>query len=154
MALRVGVGKGPHTSECTSSKGFVVHLTATLMNLCLRLAWMQTVHIESSCVYLTIRHFMAVGLPCVSRRCYILDSKIMRSFRVDIVLAAIGAFDDSIVGSIVGSVILTLVLSLFLFFPFSAVDKSVVDGTMIYMPLIRIHARVQEDGEVMEHFPS
>jgi hypothetical protein len=43
---------------------------------------------------------------------------------------------------------------LFLFLPFSVVDdRSVVAGTMIYMPLISFPARVQEDGEVMEYFP-
>ena len=99
----------------------------------------------------------------------------MRDFRVGLVLAAIGALDDSIVdsivGSIVGSVIVgstagfasiglivgtaisTLELSLFLFFSFLVVDTSAVVGTMIYMPLISFPARVQEDGEVMEHFP-
>jgi hypothetical protein len=58
----------------------------------------------------------------------------------------------AIIGSIVGSAISTLELSLFLFFPFSVVDKSAVAGTMIYMPLISFLARLQEDGEVMEHF--
>jgi len=47
LSHKVGVGKGPHTSECTSSKGFVLRLTGTLMNLSFSLAWMQTVHIES-----------------------------------------------------------------------------------------------------------
>jgi len=142
---------------------------------------------------------MAVGFIWASRRCHILDSEIVRDFRVDLVLAAIGALDDSFVGlivgsaivgsivgfaiigsivgfaiigsivgfaiigsivgfaiisSIVGSAISTLELSLFLFFPFSVVNKSAVAGTMIYMPLISFPARVQEDGEVMEHFPS
>ena len=68
--------------------------------------------------------------------------------------AIVGSIVCSIVGSIVGSAIITLELSLFLFFPFSVVDKSAVVGTMIYMPLISFPARVQEDGEVMEHFPS
>jgi hypothetical protein len=101
---------------------------------------------------------------------------------VDLVFAAIGALDDSIVGSvivgsivgsviigsivgsaivgsvivgsaIVGSAISTLELSLFLFFPFLVVDKSAVAGTMIYMPLISFPARLQEDGEGMKHFP-
>jgi hypothetical protein len=84
-------------------------------------------------------------------------------------LAAIVALDDSIVGSaivgsivrcaIVGSIVGSAVigsieLSIFLFFPFSVVDKSVVTGNLIYMPSISFPARVQEDGEVMEHFPS
>ena len=67
---------------------------------------------------------------------------------MDLVLAAIGALDDSIVGSaiiglIVGSAISTLEMSLFLFLPFSVVDdRSAVAGTMIYMPLISFSARV------------
>jgi hypothetical protein len=165
-----------------------VRLTGTLMNLCLCLAWMQTVHIELSCVYPLIRVFMAVGFIWASRRCHSLDSGIVRDFRVDLVLAVKGAlrseeagvFVDAIVGSIVGSAIVgsivgsaivgsivgfaiigsivgsaisTLELSLFLFFPFSVVDKSAVAGTMIYMPLISFPVRLQEDGEVMEHFP-
>jgi len=151
------------------------------MNLCLCLAWMQTVHIESSCVYPTIRDFMVVGFICASRWCHIVDSEIVRDFRVDLVLAAIDALDDStvgsivgygiidsivgsvivgsivdsaIIGSIVGSAISTLELSLFVFFLLSVVDKSAVAGTMIYMPLISFPARVQEDGKVMEHFLS
>ena len=85
----------------------------------------------------------------------------------DLVLAAIHALDDSIVGSIVGSAIVGSIagsiagsgisnsgLSLFLFFLFSVVDKSVVVGTMIYMPLMSFPERVQEDGKVMQHFPS
>jgi len=61
VSPEVGVEKGPHTSECTSSKGFVVRWTGTLMNFCLCLDWMQTVHIESSFVYPLTRDFMAVG---------------------------------------------------------------------------------------------
>ena len=72
--------KGLHTSECTSSKGFVVRLTGTLMNLCLCLAWMQTVHIQSSCLYPPIRVFMAAGCIWASRRCHSLDSEIVRDF--------------------------------------------------------------------------
>jgi len=50
-------------------------------------------------------------------------------------VAAIGALDDSIEGSIVGE------LAQILLFPFSVVDgRSVVVGTMIYMPLITIPA--------------
>ena len=60
---------------------------------------------------------------------------------------------SAIIGSMLGSAISTLELSLFLFFTFSVVDKSAVAGTMIYMPLISFMARLQEDGEVMEHFP-
>jgi len=156
----VGVEKGPHTSKCTSSKGFVVRLTGTLMSLCLCLAWMQTVHIESLCVYLSIRDFILVGCIWANRRCHSLHSEIVRDFRVHLVLAAIGAFADlmegSIVGSIVGSAIIALgsELSLLLFLLFSVVDgRSAVAGTIIYMPLISFLVRVQEDGEVMEHFP-
>ena len=85
---------------------------------------------------------MAVGFIWASRQCHSLDSKIVRDFRVDLVFAAVGALGGE--------------LSLFLFFPFSVVDDSsavVVAGTMIYMPLISFPVRVQEDGEVMEHFP-
>jgi len=42
-------------------KGFVERLTGTLMHICLCLAWMETVHIESSCVYPPIRVVMVVG---------------------------------------------------------------------------------------------
>jgi hypothetical protein len=129
---------------------------------------MQTVQIESSCEYPTIRDILVVGFICASCPFHIHDSEIMRDFRVDLVLAAMSALDDSIVGSvivgwivgsvivgsIVGSAISTLELCLFLFFPFSAVNKSAVAGNIIYMTLISFPARVQEDGEVMEHFPS
>jgi len=157
-----------------------VRLTGTLINLCLCLTWMQTVHIESSCVYPLIRVFMAVGFIWASRRCHSLDSGIVRDFRVNLVLGALrteeaGGFVDAIVGSIVdsivgsaivgsivgsaiigsivGSAISTLELSLFLCFPFSVVDKSAVAGTMINMAVISFPVRLQEDGEVMEHFP-
>jgi len=81
---------------------------------------------------------MAVGFIWANHRCHSLDSKIVRDFRVDLVFAAVGALGGE--------------LSLFLFFPFSVVDdRSAVAGTMIYMPLISFPARVQEDGEVMEH---
>ena len=68
-----------------------MRLTGTLMNLCLCLAWMQTVHIESLCVYPSIRDFMVVGFIWAGHRCHSLDSEIVRDFRVDLVLAAIGA---------------------------------------------------------------
>ena len=71
---------------------------------------------------------------------------------MDLDLAVIGALDDSILDSIVGSI--GGGLSLFLLFLFSVVDdSSVVTGTMIYMPLIDFPARLQEDDNVMEHFP-
>jgi len=75
---------------------------------------------------------------------------------VDIILAVIGALDDSTVGSIVGSVISTLrrELSVFLFVSFSFDDdRSMVVGSISYMPLISILGRGQEGGGVMEHFP-
>ena len=103
---------------------------------------------------------MVVGFIWASRRCHSLDSEIVRDFRVDLVLAAIGAFADSIVGSILGSIVGAIIalgseLSLFLFLPFSVVDeRSAVAGSMIYMPLISFPARVQEYGRVMEHSPS
>jgi len=174
LSPKVSVENGPHTSECTSSKGFVVRLTGTLMNLCLCLAWMQTVHIESSCVYPLIRDFLAVGFIWASLQCHSLDSGIVRDFRVDLVLAVkgalrteeaggfvdaiIGSIVDSIVGSaivgfivgsaivssivgsivgsaiiglIVGSAISILELSLFLFSPFSVVDKSAVHQQLL-----------------------
>jgi len=136
----VGVEKGPHTSECTNTKGFVVHLTGTLMNLCLCMAWMQTVHIESSSVYPPIRVFMEVGFIWASRQCHSVDSEIVRDFQVDLVFAAVGAFGGE--------------LYLFLFLQFLVVnDRSAVTRTKIYMPLISFPTRVEDDGEVMEHFP-
>jgi hypothetical protein len=69
-----------------------------------------------------------VGFIWASRRCHSLDSGIVRDFRVNLILAVIGALDDStvglIVGLIVGSAISTLgsELSLFLFLLFSVVD--------------------------------
>jgi hypothetical protein len=101
-----------------------------------------------------MRVIMAVGFISASRRCHSLD------FRIEevggFVDAIVGVSEDSIVG-LVGSVISSLEneLSLFLFLPFSVVDeRSAVAGTIIHMPLIIFPARVQEDGEVMEHFPS
>jgi hypothetical protein len=69
---------------------------------------MQIVHIESLFVYPLTRDFMALGFISASRRCQVLDSEIVRDFRVDVVLAAIGALDDSIVGSIVGSIVVSV----------------------------------------------
>jgi len=109
------------------------------------LAWMQTEHIESSCLYPPIRVCMEVGFIWASRRCHRLDSEIVRDFRADL------GFSDLIVGSSISA--LGSEVSLFLFIPFSVVDdRSTVAGTMIYMPLISFPARVQEVGEVMEHF--
>jgi len=100
---------------------------------------------------------MVVGFILASCRWHILDSETGRDFRVDLVLAAIGALDDlivvSIVDLIVGSATSTLVsaLSLFRFFLCSVVYRSAVAGTIIYMPLISFAATLQEDGKVMEH---
>ena len=128
-----------------------MRLTGTLMNLCLCLAWMQTVHIESSCLYLPIRVFMAVGCIWASHRCHSLDFKIVRDFQVDLVFSAVGALGGEL--SFGCELSLGGVLSLFLFLPFSVVgDRSAVAGTMIYIPLTSVPARVQEDCEVMEHF--
>jgi len=103
---------------------------------------------------------MAVGFIWASHRCHSLHSEIVRDVRVDLVLAAICAFADSIVdlilGSIVGSAIIALgsQLSLFLFLPFTvADDRSAVAGPMIDMQLISYPGRVQEDGKLMKYFP-
>ena len=61
-------------------------------------------------------------------------------------LAVVGDPEGSIVGSLIGE------LSLFLFL-LLVDDRSAVVGTMISMPLISFLARVQENGEVMEHSP-
>ena len=73
---------GPHTSECTSSNGFVVQLVLTLMIFCLCLAWMHAVHIESSFVYPSIRDRRAVELIWARWQCHSRDSEIVRDFRV------------------------------------------------------------------------
>jgi len=110
-----------------------VRLTGTLMNLCLCLAWMQTVHIESSCVYQTIRDFMVVGFIWASRRCHILDCEIMSDFQVDLVLAVIGALDDSIVGSIVGSIVRSAIVGSIVGFPIigSIVGSAIVGFAIV-----------------------
>jgi hypothetical protein len=97
---------------------------------------------------------MVVGYIWACRRCHSLDWRIEEVG--GFVDAIVGVSEDSIV-DLVGSVISSLEseLSLFLFLPFVVVDeRSAVAGTMIYMPLIILPARVQEYGEVMEHFPS
>jgi len=78
----------------------------------------------------------------------------------------IGVSEDSMVGSIVGLVVgsatigsmistLESELSHFRFLLFSVVDeRSAVTGTLIYMRLISFPARLQEDGEDMEHCQS
>ena len=73
---------GPHTSECTSSNGFVVRLVLTLINFCSCLAWMHAVHIESSFVYPSITEYRVIGLMLARRRCHSCDSEIVRGFRV------------------------------------------------------------------------
>jgi len=106
------------------------------------------VHNESLFIYLSIKVLMAVRFIWASHQCHMLGSEIVRHFRVDLVLAAIGALDDSVVGCIVGE------LSVFLLFLFLVVDdRSAFTGTIIYVPLISLPARLQEDDEVMEHFP-
>jgi len=108
-----GEKKGRHTFECTCSNGFVLSLTGTLTKFSLCLAWMQTVHIESWCVYPLIRVFMAVGLIWASRRCHILHSGIVTDCPADLVWVVKGAlrteeaggFVDAIVGSIVGLIV-------------------------------------------------
>ena len=75
-----------------------MHLTGTLMNLSLCLAWMQMVHIDSSCVYPSIRDSKVVGFIWDSRRCHIVDSQIVRDFRVDLVLAVKGALSTKEAG--------------------------------------------------------
>jgi len=69
-----------------------------------------------------------------------------------------GVSEDSIIGSIadfvIGSVISSLgrELSLLHYLSCSLVDNwSGVTGTMVYMPLISLPCRVQEDGEVVKH---
>jgi len=105
---KVGVEKRPPASECTSSKGFVVGLNGTLMNLCSCLAWMQTAHIESLCVHPPIRYFRVVGVIWASHRCHSLCSESVRDFWVNLVFAAVGALGGE--------------LSLFLFLRFTVVD--------------------------------
>jgi hypothetical protein len=69
-----------------------------------------------------------------------------------LVSAIIGDSENSIVGWLI--ITLGSKLYLFLFLRLSVVDdRSVVAGTIIYMPLASFPASVQEDGEVMEHFP-
>jgi hypothetical protein len=130
------------------------------------------VRIESSCVNPPIRVIMAVGFIRASRRCHSLDSGIVRDFSVDLVLsvegalrteeaggfvdAIVGVYEDLIEGLVVGSVISSLQseLSLFHLFPLSVVDdRSAVAGTMMYMPLNSLPARLLEDGKVMDNLP-
>ena len=78
------------TSGCTSSQGCVTHLPGIRNNLCLCLAWLPTLHIESSCVYPPITVFMVVGFIWVSHRCHTLDFDIVRDFRMGVVFPAVG----------------------------------------------------------------
>jgi len=84
------VEHGPHTSECTSSNGFVVRLVSTLMIVCFSLAWMHAVHIELSFVYPSIRDLRAVRLMWARWRCHSRDSEIVRGFRVVFVSTVVG----------------------------------------------------------------
>jgi hypothetical protein len=52
LPLTVGVEIGPHTSQCTCSKDFVVRVTLTGLTFCVCLAWMHKVHNELSFLYL------------------------------------------------------------------------------------------------------
>jgi len=80
---------------------------------------MQTLHIESSCEYPSIRDFLAIGFERASCQYHSLDSQSVRDFPVDLVFALVGA--------------LGVELPLFLLFAFSMVDvTSSVAGTMIY----------------------
>jgi hypothetical protein len=83
---------------------------------------------------------MVVGFIWASHGCHSLDFEIVREFQVDLVFPAVGAFGGE--------------LSLFLFLLFLVVDdRSAVAGTAMYLPLTSFPARVQQDGEFMEHFP-
>jgi hypothetical protein len=125
------------------------------MNLGLCLACIETEQIKALCVYLPIGAFMVVGFIWASCRCHSVGFIIEEVH--GFVNAIVGVSEDSIVGLVVGSVISSVEsdLSLFLFLPCSVVDEScAVAGLMINMRLIIVPAGVQEDGEVMEHFPS
>ena len=182
LSRMVGLEGALHTCDCTSSKGFVVCFTGTLMNLVLCMAWMQTVHIESSFVYPSIRELNMVEFLWATGWCHILYPEIVRQFQMDLVLSIEGALRtegpveyveampgvseylivDLIADSVIGSTITCSVIStleslhsLFLFLTFLVVDdRSAVMGTMIYMHLISFPARVQEDGKVIEYCPS
>lgn len=62
--------KGPHTLEYLCSIGSVVYPTGALLNISLYMAWMQTVHLESFCVYPSITdydsriHISELSVPC------------------------------------------------------------------------------------------
>jgi len=58
----------------------VVCLTGTPMNLCLCLASMQTVRIESLRMNLSIRDCIAEEFICTGHRCHILEYEIVRDF--------------------------------------------------------------------------
>jgi hypothetical protein len=155
---KVSVEKGPHTSKCTCSQGIVVRFTGTLINLGMCLAWMQTVHRESSSVYPSARDRMSVGFIWAGRRHHSLDSGIVKYLWADLVTAVegawstteeVGAIVPAIVGdsedSIVCSLIFTLrsQLPLFLIHPPSVLDDGcAVAGTIIYMWLTSFVARV------------
>jgi len=97
-------------------------------NFCFCLACMQTVHIESLRVYLPIRVVMMVGFIWASCPCHSLVTGIVRVFRVDIILPAIDALDDSTGGSNVCCILRSAIstpgseLSLVLYVPFSVLD--------------------------------
>jgi hypothetical protein len=64
---------------------------------------------------------MVVGSIWASDGCHIADSDIVSEFRVDMVLAVIGNFDDLIVGITIGSIVGEL--SRRLLCPFSVVNN-------------------------------
>jgi len=83
---------------------------------------------------------MVVGFIWASHQCHILDSEIVRDFRVDLVLAAIGVLDDSILGSIVGSIV------------GSAIVGSIVGFAIIGSIVGSISKKWKRYSEHSEHF--
>jgi hypothetical protein len=71
-------------------------------------------------------------------RCHILDSEISSKFPVDLVSAAMRAFNDPNVPSMVGELSLCLQVSFLV-----VNDSRVFMETMIYIQLIRFPARLQ-----------
>jgi len=66
---------------------------------------MQTVHIESLCVYASTRAFMAVGVIWASRWCHSHDSGIVKDLWIDLVTAVEGAFTTKEAGGLVDAII-------------------------------------------------
>ena len=82
MPLKLSMENGPPTSECTSSNGCVLSLVLTLMIFHLCLAWIHSVHIESSFEYPSKRDHRAVGPMWAWWWCHSRDSGIVGGFRV------------------------------------------------------------------------